>query len=248
MYPIWNALFFRKRKYQNQQNKLTGLVHMRKPGAAGKRGRAAAIAGLTAAAGLIMLGIFFWAGHTASARQASIAGKILRLHVLANSDNKEDQALKLKVRDSILAYMALYAPDFSDVEEAKAWTAGHTDALRETAEAALRREGSSDSVALELTRCYFPVKTYGDLTFPKGEYEALQVKIGSAAGQNWWCVMYPPLCFTDASCGEFPETSRKILEEQLTQEEYLSLRKDGGEEKKRPEIRFKLLDMLLGDS
>ena len=248
MYPIWNALFFRKRKYQNQQNKLTGLVHMRKPGAAGKKGRAAAIAGLTAAAGLVMLGIFFWAGHTASARQASIAGKILRLHVLANSDSKEDQALKLKVRDSILAYMALYAPDFSDVEEAKAWTAGHTDALRETAEAALRREGSSDSVALELTRCYFPVKTYGDLTFPKGEYEALQVKIGSAAGQNWWCVMYPPLCFTDASCGEFPETSREILEEQLTQEEYLSLRKDGGEEKKRPEIRFKLLDMLLGDS
>ncbi len=243
MRGFWNRFCFWSGLGRDRRRGMDGWVHMEKRSGIGRL-----VFGAAVLAGLAVLGGFLWTGHTASARQASIAGKILRLHVLANSDSREDQELKLKVRDGILAYMSLHAPDFSDVEEAKAWTADHMEPLLETAEAALRQEGCGDSVTIELTRCYFPVKTYGDLTFPKGEYEALQVKIGAAEGQNWWCVMYPPLCFTDATCGEFPETSREILEDQLTQEEYLSLRKDGGEEKKRPEIRFKLLDMLLGDS
>lgn len=175
--------------------------------------------------------------RSAAACQASIADKILRLHVLANSDSPEDQALKLTVRDGILSYMDANAPEFADVREAKAWTSLHMEDLRKTAERILLSQGCGDTVSLELAACYFPVKTYGDLTFPAGDYEALRVKIGGAKGQNWWCVMYPPLCFTDATCCEFPEESREILERQLTETEYLSLRKDA-------KIKFKLLELL----
>ena len=179
--------------------------------------------------------------RSAAACQASIAGKILRLHVLANSDSPEDQALKLTVRDGILSYMDANAPDFQDVHEAKAWTSLHMEDLQKTAEEILLSQGCDDTVSLELAACYFPVKTYDDLTFPAGDYEALRVKIGEAKGQNWWCVMYPPLCFTDATCCEFPEESQEILERQLTETEYLSLRKENQQPVK---IKFKLLELF----
>lgn len=191
--------------------------------------------------------------RSAATCQASIASKILRLHVLANSDSPEDQALKLTVRDGILSYMDANAPDFQDVHEAKAWTSLHMEDLQKTAEEILLSQGCGDTVSLELATCYFPVKTYGDLTFPAGDYEALRVKIGEAKGQNWWCVMYPPLCFTDATCCEFPEESQEILERQLTETEYLSLRKDTLESIKSEKssgntkpvkIKFKLLELL----
>lgn len=174
--------------------------------------------------------------RSAAACQASIANKILRLHVLANSDSPEDQALKLTVRDGILAYMDANAPEFDNVHEAKSWTSLHMEDLQKTAEKILLSQGCNDAVSLELTTCYFPVKTYGDLTFPAGDYEALRVKIGQAKGQNWWCVMYPPLCFTDATCCEFPQESREILERQLTETEYLSLRKGTLENTKNKEL------------
>lgn len=209
--------------------------------------------------------------RSAAACQAAIAGKILRLHVLANSDSPEDQTLKLTVRDGILSYMDANAPDFNDVREAKAWTSLHMEDLQKTAERILLSQGCNDTVSLELAACYFPVKTYGDLTFPAGDYEALRVKIGEAKGQNWWCVMYPPLCFTDATCCEFPQESREILERQLTETEYLSLRKgtlenisnnnitesrkntentadmeneEGNENTRTVKIKFKLLELL----
>ena len=191
--------------------------------------------------------------RSAATCQSSIAAKILRLHVLANSDSPKDQALKLTVRDAILSYMDANAPDFQDVHEAKAWTSLHMEDLQKTAEGILLSQGCGDTVSLELATCYFPVKTYGDLTFPAGDYEALRVKIGEAKGQNWWCVMYPPLCFTDTTCCEFPEESRKILERQLTETEYLSLRKDTLESIKNEKssgnikpvkIKFKLLELL----
>lgn len=197
---------------------------------------------------LLSAGILFWFAmeREAASRQASIAAKILRLHVLANSDDAEDQSLKLKVRDGILAYMSVHAPAFDNVTEAKTWTTAHMKELQQTAEQIIRTQGHAEPVTLELTSCYFPVKTYGDLTFPSGTYEALRVRIGAAKGQNWWCVMYPPLCFTDATCGTFPETSKEILEQQLTTEEFLSLcRKSEENRQEPPEIRFKLLDLLL---
>ena len=180
--------------------------------------------------------------HSAAARQASIADKILRLHVLANSDSDQDQALKLEVRDAILAYMKENAPEFNDVKEAKYWVSLHMKDIRETARQVILSQGSDYAVSSELTVCYFPVKTYGDLTFPAGDYEALRVKIGQARGQNWWCVMYPPLCFTDATCGEFPEESRKILERQLTEQEFLSLKQS--QDTETPKIKFKLLELF----
>lgn len=191
--------------------------------------------------------------RSAATCQSSIAAKILRLHVLANSDSPEDQALKLTVRDGILSYMDANAPDFQDVHEAKAWTSLHMEDLQKTAEEILLSQGCGNTVSLELATCYFPVKTYGDLTFPAGDYEALRVKIGEAKGQNWWCVMYPPLCFTDATCCEFPEESQEILERQLTETEYLSLRKGTLESIKSEKssgntkpvkIKFKLLELL----
>lgn len=180
--------------------------------------------------------------HSAAVRQTSIASRILRLHVLANSDSEKDQALKLDVRDGILAYIKTNAPEFDNVAEAREWTLRHLEEIRDAARQILLLQGNSDGIALELTDCYFPTKTYGSLTFPAGRYEALRVKIGAAEGQNWWCVMYPPLCFTDVTCGDFPEESRKILERQLTAEEYMSLKAKSGTRPVR--IRWKLLELL----
>ena len=145
--------------------------------------------------------------------QRALADQVVRLHVIANSDSAEDQALKLAVRDGVLSRAeALYPPD-ATLDQARAALAGHLDELAAAGQAVVDAHGGTDRVTAQLTRCWFPTKTYDGFALPAGEYEALRVVIGEGAGQNWWCVVFPPLCL--GSVGE--PTQETALEAGLTE-------------------------------
>lgn len=171
--------------------------------------------------------------------QQGIAEKVLRFHVRANSDSKEDQELKLKVRDAVGALLGEELAQAEDLEETRRIVEEHEDDIIHTARAVMEQEGYDYSVEAYIAEVDFPVKTYGSYTFPAGTYEALEVVIGSGAGQNWWCVMYPNMCFADSVYEVVDEDSREALEGALTQEEYEALM-----EEKNYEISWKWLDFL----
>ncbi len=152
--------------------------------------------------------------------QKKMAGEVFRFHVLANSDSEEDQALKMKVKENVIAYMKEELPESESARMTKVWAKEHLEEIVTVAKDTLRKEGCNHSVKAEVTNCYFPDKTYGDITFPKGEYEALRIEIGAAKGQNWWCVLYPNLCFIDAVHAVVPDEGKKELKEVLDEEEY----------------------------
>ncbi len=134
-------------------------------------------------------------------------GEIVRLHVIANSDTDYDQVLKLKVRDSVLAVSNSADTSEMTLEFAKA----NAENMRTVALETIKNEGYTYDVKIEIGIFPFPVKTYGDLIFPAGDYNAVRVIIGEGKGQNWWCVMFPPLCFTNETTAIMPEESKNML-------------------------------------
>jgi len=157
--------------------------------------------------------------------QEKLADEVFRFHVLANSDSEADQELKLKVRDAVLAYMKEHlmkgsAETMSECQHVKIWAAGHLEEIEDTALQSVRAEGYDYSVTARVVKCYFPDRRYGDILFPKGYYEALRVEIGAADGHNWWCVLYPSLCFTDATCAVVTEEGENELEKVLDEETF----------------------------
>lgn len=160
--------------------------------------------------------------------QRHIANEVLRLHVVANSDSEKDQALKLKVKETVVTYLRGVMGDAVSVEEAREEIKKRLPEIEEIAKEKMQTEGYDYEAEATLGECYFPVKEYGDLTFPAGDYEALRVNLGESAGKNWWCVMYPTLCFVDSTYQVVPEESKDKLKENLTEEEFNSLL-DGGD-------------------
>ena len=170
--------------------------------------------------------------------QKGIASNIIRFHVRAESDSKEDQWLKLQVKEAVLAYRSPVLSKSQSVDESRQLLYNESENIRNVAAATLRSLGDESDVNVYFENCYFPMKTYGDMTFPPGEYEAFRVDIGEAQGKNWWCVLYPPLCFVDAVYGEVPEESKEELKGVLTEEEYSMV---SGENVK---FRFKYLKIF----
>lgn len=155
-----------------------------------------------------------------SEMQGELAEQVFRFHVLANSDSGEDQALKMKVKEAIIAYMKQELPESDSVETTKKWARENLVQIEQVAAEIIAEEGYEYSVKAEVTICDFPDKTYGDITFPAGEYEALRIEIGQAKGQNWWCVLYPNLCFIDAVHAVVPEKGKNELKEVLEEDTY----------------------------
>ena len=156
----------------------------------------------------------------ANAVQEKLSGEVFRFHVIANSDSEEDQELKMKVKEAVVAYMRETLSGAENAAEAKAWAIRHKEELVRVSEEVLRAEGCSDKVTAEVVRCEFPDKTYGDITFPAGWYDALRIRIGKAQGHNWWCVLYPNLCFMDSVHAVIPKEGKDELQSVLTDEEY----------------------------
>lgn len=202
--------------------------------------RAGLIAGIFSAVCFLAALIWLLISNITQAGYVSrIADQVLRFHVVANSDSEADQALKLEVRDALIAYMAENGEAFDSADEAAAFAASHCNELTEVAADVIRQAGQDYPVTASVAWCSFPDKTYGDLTFPAGSYRALQVKIGEADGQNWWCVLYPLLCFTEEGTASVPKQSQEQLREALGEEDYEVLENSG-----RPVVRFKLLEWL----
>ena len=152
--------------------------------------------------------------------QEELAEEVFRFHVLANSDSKEDQALKMKVKEQVLVYMKQELPSSDSVKTTRLWAENHLDEIKQISKQVILEEGYDYSVQAQVTKCQFPDKSYGDVTFPAGEYEALRIEIGEAKGQNWWCVLYPNLCFMDAVHAVVPEEGKRDLKRVLDEDTY----------------------------
>lgn len=149
-----------------------------------------------------------------------LSDSVLRLHVIANSDSVEDQNLKYIVRDNVLAYMNELCGNVSSKEEAIAIATSHLEDFKQIALNTIAVNGFDYDVNVEIGNFDFPTKTYGDISLPSGFYDALRIKIGEASGQNWWCVMFPPLCFVDVSSGVVPDSSKDQMKSNLSDEEF----------------------------
>ena len=164
-----------------------------------------------------------------------ISESIIRFHVRANSDSEEDQEVKLKVKQAVVDYIRPMLSESESIDESRNILEKESVAIKEVAVSTLRDNGFDDDVRVYFERSYFPVKSYGDVTFPAGYYEAFRVDIGEAEGKNWWCVLYPPLCFVDAVYGVVPEESKEKLAGVLTEKEYKTVTDKGCQ------IKFKYL-------
>lgn len=155
------------------------------------------------------------------ADQQSVAKKIIRLHILANSDSNEDQALKLKVRDKVLEYISPKLSNSKSIDESREILKKYDKDINDIAEKVIKENGYNYSVKTELSYTDFPVKLYGNIILPQGRYEAYRILIGNAKGHNWWCVMFPPLCFTDITKGNVePKKTQEEMKSVLTKGEY----------------------------
>ncbi len=151
---------------------------------------------------------------------AELAGNVLRFHVLADSDSQRDQQVKMQVKSAVISYLQEKLDGQNSLRETKEYVQEHLEEIQEVAQETVRQENSEDTVTAELVRDEFPEKTYGDVTFPKGTYEALRIRIGSGKGHNWWCCLYPNLCFTDSVCGKVVPEDKQELEGVLDEDAY----------------------------
>ena len=178
--------------------------------------------------------------------QEHMAGEVLRFHVLANSDTTADQNLKLDVRDAVLAAFGEKLEGCTTKGESMALLAAYKEEIRQTAAAEIARQGYDYPVSVSLVREDFPEKTYGNLVFPAGVYDAVRIEIGEAQGHNWWCVLYPQMCYVDAAWGEPTEEGRERLQKNLTEEEYAVV-SAAEQTNKAPKIKLKIVEMWQGD-
>lgn len=170
-----------------------------------------------------------------------IANSVFRLHVIANSDSQEDQNLKYKVRDNLLSYMNKICKNAQSKSDAIEIAKKHENDFKNIALETIKNEGYSYNVKINIGNFEFPTKHYGDISLPAGYYDALRVEIGEAKGQNWWCVMFPPLCFVDVSSGVVPEDSKEMLENNLSEEEFALVSDKSNAE---IQFKFKLLELF----
>lgn len=155
--------------------------------------------------------------------QSQIAEEVLRFHVIANSDSEEDQQLKLKVKETVLATVRPMLAGVNSKVEAEKIILANMSEIELAADKVIREEGYSYSSKGVIGKTTFPIKQYGDMVFPAGEYEAFRILLGEAKGKNWWCVMFPTLCYVDEAYDVITEENKERFREILTEEEYESL-------------------------
>lgn len=131
-----------------------------------------------------------------------VKDSLIRFHVIANSDSEEDQNLKIQVKNRVIDYLYPYLNESKSIEQSRQIIKDNMNEVKKIAEDVIKRNNYNYDVKLELSRENFPDKSYGNITLPQGNYEAFRIIIGSGEGKNWWCVMFPPLCFVDESKAE----------------------------------------------
>lgn len=175
---------------------------------------------------IMILGINGWLHYKnieTDATRKALAQSAIRFHVLANSDSVSDQNLKMKVKENVVDYIYKNTGDFDSVEEAKIFITRNDSKIKDIAMQTIHSYGYNYDISSTFGIQDFPEKNYGDVVFPKGLYTSYTLSIGTGKGHNWWCVLYPPLCFVDASTGVVPDSSKEMLKESLSDHEYNSI-------------------------
>lgn len=171
-----------------------------------------------------------------------ISSKIIRFHVIANSDTEDDQSLKLKVRDKVLEYISPKLKECQNIDESRKVMKENNDTIIRICNKTIKELGYKYSVKTTLGRENFPVKTYGNITLPQGNYEAYRIVIGTGEGHNWWCIMFPPLCFADVTKVEVDEKkAENEMKTVLDDKEYNFINNN---KKPNLKVKFKVLELL----
>lgn len=190
---------------------------------------------------LLFCFIFISISSYASTVSKNLSDNFFRLHILANSNSEKDQNLKLKVRDAIIEYMN--SQNYSEYTKSQIVTTvnNNLDIYKQIAEDTIKNAGFDYPVSIEIGNFYFPTKIYGNISLPAGNYDALRIKIGESKGENWWCSLFPPLCFVDISSGIIDEDSKNDLKENLSEEEFAIITTNNDETIK---LKFKILEIF----
>ena len=178
--------------------------------------------------------------------QQNLKSNLIRFHVRANSNSRMDQTYKLKVRDAVIDQISPELSEAKTKEEAFKILKMQKNRIKNTAQEILKKEGVKQKVNVHFVQEKFPEKNYGQYTFPEGIYDAVRIDLGAAKGHNWWCVLYPSLCYTDSLNAVVPESSKQTLSCLLDQDDYGALLPRREKDGKKPEVhvRFRLLDLL----
>ena len=173
-----------------------------------------------------------------------LSDSMIRLHIVANSNSDADQALKYRVRDAVITYMTERMDSLQTKETAGAYVNDHIGELETVANAVIAREGYSNLARVSFGKYPFPTKRYENVILPAGFYDAVKVEIGQAEGENWWCVMFPPLCFVDDTKGEMNEEYMDVLKDELSSEEMDIILASDSEGEIPVEIKFKIVEIF----
>ena len=190
----------------------------------------------------ILFIFFFIISATSYANTISqkLSSTFFRLHILANSDSKEDQELKLKVRDEIINHMNSLTKNINNKKEIINICNNHINDFEKIAQKVITENGYNYDVNVFIGNFLFPTKNYGNISLPAGKYDALRIEIGNATGQNWWCSLFPPLCFVDISSGVINSEGEDYLKENLSEEEFSIVTGDSNNIK----FKFKIIEFL----
>lgn len=170
--------------------------------------------------------------------------KLIRFHVIANSDSDEDQELKLKVRDAVIEYLQPKLSKSKSISQSEDIIKNEYDQIEKISENIIKENGYTYDIKVGIEYSNFPTKQYSSVVLPAGEYKALKIVIGEGTGKNWWCVMFPPLCFIDEENGVIDKATDEKLKEVLTEEEYNLITHKTKEEVSRVEVKFKIAEII----
>ncbi len=190
---------------------------------------------------LFTIYIYISAYSYVKAVSTGLSNNVFRLHIIANSDSIEDQNLKYIIRDNLIKYMNTLCENCSSKEEVICIVKNNLQDFKNIAEQVIKENGYNYSAQVEIGNFEFPTKTYGDISLPTGYYDALRVKIGQSSGKNWWCVMFPPLCFINPSTGIVTDESKQVLKQNLSNEEYLII---SNSDKNEYSFKFKIIEFF----
>ncbi len=195
---------------------------------------------------LVFIYIALLSFNYSKAISSNLSDSVFRLHIIANSDSSADQELKLKVRDKIIEYMNTLTSNSSDKKDVISIVNNHLDSFKEIALNTIKENGYNYDVNIEIGNFHFPTKSYGDISFPASNYDALKIEIGDAIGQNWWCVLFPPLCFVNSSTGVVPDDSKNTLKENINSESYeiISEGNNSNDNTSDIKIKFKIIEFF----
>ena len=170
--------------------------------------------------------------------------KLIRFHVIANSDSDEDQELKLKVRDAVIEYLQPKLSKSKNISQSEEIIKNEYDQIEKISENIIKENVYTYDIKVGIEYSNFPTKQYSSVVLPAGEYKALKIVIGEGTGKNWWCVMFPPLCFIDEENGVIDKATDEKLKEVLTEEEYNLIAHKTKEEVSRVEVKFKIAEII----